>query len=48
MRIFLTGVSGVDKTTVGTKLANLLGYCFFDLDQETEKFFGISIERLLN
>ena len=48
MRIFLTGVSCVGKTTVGTKLANLLGYCFFDLDQDIEKFFGISIERLQN
>jgi len=48
MRIFLTGVGCVGKTTIGTKLAEILGYSFFDLDQEIETFFGISIERLQN
>ncbi len=48
MKIFITGVSCVGKTAVGAQLANLLGYNFFDLDQETEKFFKISIERLQN
>jgi shikimate kinase len=32
MRIFLTGVSCVGKTTIGAKLAGLLGIAFFDLD----------------
>ncbi|HZZ61340.1 MAG TPA: shikimate kinase [Roseiarcus sp.] len=46
MRIFLTGVSCVGKTTVGSRLADLL-YCrFFDLDLEIERSFGTSIERL--
>ena len=46
MRIFLAGVSCVGKTTVGSRLADLL-YCrFFDLDFEIERFFGTSIERL--
>jgi shikimate kinase len=31
MRIFLAGVSCVGKTTVGIKLAELLGCPFFDL-----------------
>lgn len=48
MRIFLTGVSCVGKTTIGAKLSALLGYSFFDLDKEIEKFFGMSIERLQN
>jgi shikimate kinase len=48
MRIFLAGVGCVGKTTVGAKLAHLLGYPFFDLDVEIERFFGISIERLQN
>ena len=45
-RIFLTGVSCVGKTTIGSKLAGLLGYRFYDLDAEVETFYGISIEHL--
>jgi len=48
MRIFLTGVGCVGKTTIGAKVAELSGSCFFDLDQEIERFFEISIERLQN
>ena len=46
MRIFLTGVSCVGKTTVGAKVAALLGCPFFDLDHEIERFFSVPIERL--
>jgi shikimate kinase len=46
MRIFLTGVGCVGKTTVGEKLAALLGCPFFDLDSEIESFFATPIERL--
>ncbi len=46
MRIFLTGVSCVGKTTVSTKLAALLGCPFFDLDDEIESFFSMPIEHL--
>jgi shikimate kinase len=46
MRIFLTGVSCVGKTTVGAKLAALLGCPFFDLDEEIERFFRVPIEPL--
>jgi shikimate kinase len=46
MSIFLTGVSCVGKTTVGAKLAALLGCPFFDLDHEVESFFSMPIERL--
>jgi len=48
MRLFLTGVSCVGKTTIGKKLGKLLGVRFFDLDNEIESFFGTSIERLQN
>ena len=48
MRVFLTGVGCVGKTTIGSKLAELLGIRFFDLDHEIEIFFGTSIERLQN
>lgn len=48
MRVFLTGVGCVGKTTIGKELAELLDVNFFDLDYEIEKFFGTSIERLQN
>lgn len=46
MRIFIGGVSCVGKTTIGAKLADLLRWAFFDLDEEVQRHFGISIERL--
>ena len=46
MRIFLTGVSCVGKTTIGIKLATIMDVRFFDLDKEVETFFGTSIGRL--
>lgn len=48
MRLFLTGVGCVGKTTIGKAMAALLGVRFFDLDEETERFFETSIERLQN
>jgi shikimate kinase len=48
MRIILAGVSCVGKTAIGARLAGLLQFGFFDLDIETERFFGMSIERLRN
>lgn len=48
MRVFLTGVGCVGKTTIGRRLSELLGLGFFDLDEEIEIFFGTSIERLQN
>ncbi len=48
MRVFLTGVGCVGKTTVGRELAAISGVKFFDMDREIEMFFGTSIERLQN
>ena len=48
MRIFLTGVACVGKTTIGKKMGELLGVRFFDLDNEIESFFETSLERLQN
>jgi len=48
MRIFITGISCVGKTTIGAKLSQLLGYSFFDLDDEIENYFKMPIERLQN
>jgi shikimate kinase len=46
MRVFLAGVSCVGKSTIGAHLASVIKHRFFDLDVETEHFFGTSIERL--
>jgi len=46
MKVFLAGVSCVGKTTIGAKLASLLGYPSFDLDHEIDTFFGKPLERL--
>jgi shikimate kinase len=46
MRILLTGVSCVGKTTIARLLANRLELPFFDLDKAVENHFGASIERL--
>jgi shikimate kinase len=46
MRVFLAGIGCVGKTTIGAKLADLLGYRFFDADAEIERFFGMSVEQL--
>ncbi len=41
--IFLVGLMGVGKTTVGRQLAAALGYTFFDSDHEIEHRTGASI-----
>jgi shikimate kinase len=46
MRVLLTGVTCVGKTTIGPKLAELLGIPFFDLDLEVEAFFHDTIPRI--
>jgi shikimate kinase len=48
MKLFLTGVGCVGKTTIGKKIGEILGIKFFDLDREIESFFETSIERLQN
>ena len=48
IKILLVGVSCVGKTTIGERLAVLLEKPFFDLDEEIEKHFNTSIERLQN
>ena len=46
MRVSLVGVSCVGTTTMGRILADRRGCPFFDLDEEIERHFGLSIERL--
>lgn len=46
MRILLVGVGCVGKTVIGAILARRLGWLFFDLDEEIERYFSTPIERL--
>ena len=46
MRIFLTGFMGAGKTTVGRRLAELLGVPFVDLDQEIELRAGSTVREI--
>jgi shikimate kinase len=46
LRVSLVGVSRVGTTTIGRILADRRDWPFFDLDEEIERHFGISIERL--
>lgn len=46
MRVSLIGVSCVGTTTIGRMLGDRRGWPFFDLDEEVERHFGLSIERL--
>ena len=48
MRLFLTGIGCVGKSTIGLHLSKSLGCSFFDLDDEIEKFFATPIEKLQN
>jgi len=46
MRIYLTGFMGAGKTTVGSILAERLGFEFVDLDAEIERAAGCSVREL--
>jgi shikimate kinase len=46
MKIFLIGLPGSGKTTLGKELAVLLGLPFIDLDAEIEREAGTTISRI--
>jgi shikimate kinase len=46
MEILLSGVACVGKSSVGKRLAEDIGYVFFDLDVEIENYYKESISRL--
>lgn len=41
--VYLVGMMGAGKTTVGKKLSKVLGWNFVDLDQVIEKMTGVSV-----
>ena len=48
MLIYLIGLPGVGKTTIGKQLAESLHYNFIDLDDEIEKSIGLNIPEIFN
>lgn len=46
MILYLVGISCVGKTTIGKLLADKIGFTFFDLDEEIEKYYNKPIERI--
>lgn len=46
MIIYLVGLSCIGKSTIGRMLAEKIGYSFFDLDEEIEKYYQQPIERI--
>ncbi len=46
MKIYLVGYMGCGKSTIGSRLAELMNTTFRDLDEEIEKFENRSISRI--
>jgi shikimate kinase len=46
--LYLVGFMGSGKSTVGRRLAELLGWTFVDLDQEIEKLEGMPISEIFS
>jgi shikimate kinase len=48
MILYLVGISCVGKSTIGEMLAEKIGFSFFDLDLEIQKYYKKPIERIQN
>ena len=46
MILYLVGMNCVGKTTIGSWLAEKLGFIFFDLDERIQKFYQKPMERI--
>ena len=46
MKLYLTGMPGCGKSTLGKKLASRLGYSFIDMDSYIEKKMGMFVEEI--
>ena len=48
MKIFLIGMMGSGKSSVGLILSQKLNYTFYDLDKEIEGYFGMPVSDIFN
>lgn len=48
MDILLFGVSNIGKTTMGSILADKLGYDFYDLDEEIKKKYKVTMQEFVD
>jgi shikimate kinase len=48
MKIYIIGISCVGKTTIGRLIADYLGFSFYDLDSEVQKYYQKPIEIIQN
>lgn len=48
MKILLFGVGNVGKSTIGSMLAEQLGFNFYDLDEEVKKEFQMTLEEFVH
>ena len=48
MKIFLIGMMGSGKSSVGLILSQKLNYTFYDLDKEIERYFGMPVSDIFN
>ena len=46
LKIFLTGVSDIGKSSIGLELSRIMDYLFYDLDIEIETYFKMTIPKL--
>ena len=46
MKIFISGVSCIGKSTIESKLAKIMNYKFYDLDIEIENYFEMPIAKI--
>jgi shikimate kinase len=48
LRIYLIGMMGVGKTTLGRQLANQFNYSFLDLDKDIEEYEGRTVQQIFD
>ena len=46
LKVYLIGLPGSGKTTLGKQVAEILGISFFDLDEEIERMSGLKVTEI--